>query len=451
MIAETQAKQWFNELILQGERVRRIRAQDEHNLPEENSDWLNSIRHQAKSSLEKMTIPARKDEIWRYSNVDKLFTSQFEMNSESLTAVTDPDVNDHVLKGLDSYQIIIANGCCLSELSNLPEGVTICSLRDALTLQSTSLMTHLGQAAKHKAHIFSALNSALINDGVFIHIGAGITLDKPIEIITINVETESPVMTHPRNLVVMDKGASAILFEHYVSNGEFFYFNNNLTEIVLHDEAQLKHYRIQKESRQSTHMGSIFVSQMAGSDYSNTTFAMGGHWARTDINVDFKGQNANCQLNGLYTVGEQQLIDFHTKVQHSVANCSSQEMFKGILYGKGRAVFDGHIIVHKNAQGTDAHMSNANLLLTRKAEIDTKPQLEIYADDVKCSHGTTVGQLEPEQIFYLRSRGIDESRARQMLCLGFAAEVINTIEIEAIADSMTKQLQEQILYSRTDS
>ncbi|MDX2507002.1 MAG: Fe-S cluster assembly protein SufD [Gammaproteobacteria bacterium] len=453
MISELETRQWFSELLLQGERVP---AKYLHT--ETKSDWMNSIRQQAKSSLGAMKMPSRRDEIWRYSNMDKLFANQFKMPDETSTAVLEPEFNDYNLPGLDSYQIVIINGRCVSDsgvLNGLPEAVTISSLRDVLLGQTTQFATWFGQTAQHQQHVFSALNTALMNDGVFIHIAAGIKLSKPIEIIYLNLETDTPLMIQPRNLVVMDKDASATLIERYLCTngsdsrsehtGESFYFNNNLTEIVLQDNAALSHYRTQEESKQSYHMGSIFISQMAESEYNNTTFATGGHWARTDINVDFKGQSARCNLNGLYTVGEQQLIDFHTRVQHSVPNCCSQENFKGILYGKGRAVFDGHIIVDKDAQGTDAHMSNANLLLTRKAEVDTKPQLEIYADDVKCSHGTTVGQLEPEQIFYLRSRGIEESAAKKMLCQGFAAEVINTIEIQCVADKMTGKLQEQIL------
>lgn len=455
------SKEWINELLSKGV--------SKNSLTESNSDWLNSIRHNAELSIEHMKMPTRKDEIWRYSNLDKIFSQPFKLADKTSGSLPEFNLDAHIIPGLESYQIVIANGCCIPDLDNmsdLPEGVDITGLQDALSLSATPVSTFLGQLAGYEAHIFSVLNTALINDGVFIHIGAGIKLDKPIEIITITTESESSLMIQPRNLLVMEKGASATIIERYISNDQFSdyekndfkkndfksndvnscYFNNNLIEIILHDDAALNHYRIQDESKQAYHMGSIFVSQMTRSEYKHTTYASGGHWARTDIHVDFNGQSAQCQLNGLYSVGKQQLIDFHTKVQHHAPGCLSQERFKGILYGKGgRAVFDGHIIVDKDAQATDAHMSTSNLLLTRNAEIDTKPQLEIYADNVKCSHGATVGQLEAEQIFYLRSRGINESRAKQILCIGFAAEIINTIQIKSLVEIITKQLQEKIL------
>lgn len=435
------SKEWVNGLL--------SKEGSENSLAESNNDWLNSIRHNAELSIAQMKMPTRKDEIWRYSNLDKIFSQPFKLADKTSASLAELNLDDHIIPGLDSYQIIIANGCCIPELSNmsdLPEGVTISSLQDAKSLAAIPVSTFLGQLAGKESHIFSALNTALINEGVFIHIGTGIKLDKPIEIISITTESENSLLLQPRTLLVMEKGASATVVERYISNANHLYFNNNLIEIILQDKAALNHYRIQDESKQAYHMGSVFVSQMTCSEYKHTTYASGGHWARTDIHVDFNGQSAQCHLNGLYSVGQQQLIDFHTKVQHHAPNCLSQERFKGILYGKGgRAVFDGHIIVDKDAQATDAHMSTSNLLLTRNAEIDTKPQLEIYADNVKCSHGASVGQLEAEQIFYLRSRGIDESRAKQMLCLGFAAEIINTIEIESLVEIITKQLQEKIL------
>ncbi len=454
-------REWLNDLL--------SKEGSDNSLTESSNDWLDSIRHNAEVSIAQMKMPTRKDEIWRYSNLDKIFSQPFKLADKTSAFFPELNLDDHIIPGLESYQIVIANGCCISELSNmsdLPEGVTISNLQDARSLSAFPVSTFLGQISGKESHIFSALNTALINEGIFIHIGTGVKLDRPIEIISITTESENSLLLQPRTLLVMEEGAAATVVERYISNANssgfkmntfknneltsndanHLYFNNNLIEIILQDKAALNHYRIQDESKQAYHMGSVFVSQMTCSEYKHTTYASGGHWARTDIHVDFNGQSAQCHLNGLYSVGEQQLIDFHTKVQHHAPDCLSQEHFKGILYGKGgRAVFDGHIIVDKDAQATDAHMSTSNLLLTRNAEIDTKPQLEIYADNVKCSHGASVGQLEAEQIFYLRSRGINESRAKQMLCLGFAAEIINTIEIESLVEIITKQLQEKIL------
>ena len=208
---------------------------------------------------------------------------------------------------------------------------------------------------------------------------------------------------------------------------------------MLGKNATLNHYRMQDESRQAYHLSSVYLSQQGHSHYYGTTLAFGAVWNRTEYHTTFNQAGAECELNGLYMVGDKQLADIHLDVQHSVPDCVSRERFKGVLYGKGRAVFDGHIRVDKQAQHSDAQLNNDNLLLTRDAEIDSKPQLEIFADDVKCSHGTTVGELDVQQIFYLRSRGIDEMSAHRMLCMGFAKEIVETIHVPAIQQhAMTK-------------
>jgi Fe-S cluster assembly protein SufD len=215
---------------------------------------------------------------------------------------------------------------------------------------------------------------------------------------------------------------------------------------LLEDNAALTHYRLQQESPRAYHMHQSFLAQAAHSQYRCTSLAMGGKWARHDLQVRFQAEGADCETNGLYLVGDRQLSDQHLDVMHSSPHNSSRHNYKGILHGAGRAVFDGRILVERNAQKTDAHLSNKNLLLTRNAEVDTKPQLEIYADDVKCSHGTTVGQLEPEQLFYLRSRGIDSSTAIKMLCLGFAGEILETIEQQPV-----REHTERILHGLLDN
>lgn len=427
-------RQWFQSLI----------DKSENQLPFKNINWLKESRSAAKKALIKLPIPQRKLENWRYSNINKLFDIDFEPVPKETAEPHGINIDNYLLDGVDSYRLVINNGHCIDSLSNidgLPEGVKLTSLRQALATDPESLSTWFGHASRDDQEIFTSLNTALVNDGLFVHIAASVKLDKPIEVIYINHSLESSLMIQLRNLLVLENNASATLIERYLSKDQSLYFNNNLTEIVLEESASLKHYRIQDECKQAYHMGSIFLNQKASSVYKDTTISMGGAWARTDFNVDFKDEHAVCHLDGLYMVGDQQLIDCHLNIQHKAPNCASQHTFKGILYGKGRAVFDGLIYVDKLAQGTDAHLSNDNLMLTRKAEVDTKPQLEIYADDVKCSHGTTVGQLEPEQIFYMRSRGIDEDKAHKMLCMGFADEIVNTIEIEALRDYVDDILQ----------
>ena len=240
--------------------------------------------------------------------------------------------------------------------------------------------------------------------------------------------------------LVLEAGAQASLIERYVSLGEALYCTNSVLELSLGRDAVLKHQRIQTESANAFHIAGLYLSLGAGSRYQCVTVGLGAAWARTDLNVRFAGEHAECDLQGLYLAGDRQLMDFHLDVDHRLPQCSSRENFKGILYGKGRAVFDGRVYVAKDAQRTDAAMSNRNLLLSEGAEVDTKPQLEINADDVKCSHGTTVGQIEPEQLFYLRSRGLSAPLARRMLCLGFAGEILDCLTPDALRDQVAEQV-----------
>jgi Fe-S cluster assembly protein SufD len=423
--ANEQSREWFDKLVTSGQ----------DNLPSDQLAWLNEVRQQARQAINTLPVPYRKQEAWRYTSIDKLLKLEFQPANDPFTALQSLDIEDWLLPDLDSYRLVFANGRCVPHLSlndALPKGVRIGSLRAALTTDPELLAIWFGQTADHQQHLFTALNTALVNDGAFIHVEPGVKLDKPIEVLYLSLALEDAVMAHPRNLVILEAGSEATLIERFVSTGQSLYFNNNLSEIILNESASLTHHRVQAESNQAYHLSSLFLSQQKQSHYQGTALALGGAWARTDYQVKFRQEEAVCNLNGLYTVGENQLIDFHLDIDHAVPRCASEENFRGILYGKGRAVFDGRILVDRNAQKSDAHLHNANLLLTRNAEVDTKPQLEIYADDVKCSHGTSVGQLEPEQIYYMRSRGIETTTAQKMLCLGFADEIIDSIDIEPL-------------------
>jgi len=408
--------------------------------------WLMAARTAARQAVAELPVLDRKQEAWRYTSIEALLKQRFRPASaaDDLPVL---DINDYLLPEFDSYRLVFANGRFdpqLSSIKDLPHGVSLGSLRTGLTSDPELLATWFGHTANHTEHVFTAMNAALVNDGVFVHVGSQIELDRPIEVIYLSQVDEDPLLMQPRNLIVLDAGAKATLVERFIGFGQSPYFNNNLTEISVGKRTSLKHYRVQDESRSAYHLSSLYLSQQAQSRYQGVTLAFGGAWARTEYHTTFNQEGAVCELNGLYTVGDKQLTDFHLDVRHSVPACASREQFKGILYGKGRAVFDGRILVEKQAQHSDAQLTNDNLMLTRNAEVDTKPQLEIYADDVKCSHGTTVGQLDPQQVFYLRSRGIDETAARKMLCIGFASEILDSIEVPALRDAATGKLQDTL-------
>jgi Fe-S cluster assembly protein SufD len=426
-------RSWFEQMV----------EQAQAGLPAQDLGWLQQTRARARGTIAELPVPNRKLEAWRYTGIDGLLKNTFQTPAVASDAAQVLDVGAWLEPDYAAYRVVLVNGRCqahASQISGLPKGVTLGSLRAALSTDPELLAAWFGQTARHDEHLFTALNTALINDGLFLHLDRGVVLDRPIEVIYLNAEQEQPLLVQPRNLVVLEAGARATLVERFIGAGEATYFHNGLTELALRRGAALQHYRVQEENRQAYHLSSLFLTQERDSAYRGITLAFGGAWARTDYRAAFKEEGARCDLSGLYTVGDRQLSDFHLDVRHSVPGCASREQFKGILYGKGRAVFDGRILVEKQAQHTDAHLSNDNLLLTRDAEIDTKPQLEIYADDVKCSHGTTVGQLDPQQLFYLRSRGIDAGMARRMLCLGFAGEIIDGIDLPELRDYASRRL-----------
>ncbi|MDX1698758.1 MAG: Fe-S cluster assembly protein SufD, partial [Thiohalobacterales bacterium] len=292
----------------------------------------------------------------------------------------------------------------------------------------------LGKAAGVPAHAFSALNSAAIEDGLFIHVAQGHQPDRPIEVLHLTTAPVDAVVAQSRNLVLLEEGSQATIIERFTCPDGSLYFNNCISEIFLQKEACLEHYRLQDESPAAYHMHSLFIDQQVRSRYRSAGFALGGAWSRAELKIELLGESAVAELDGLYVTGEQQLSDMHLDIHHAVPDCASYTNCKGLLHGRGRAVFDGRIEVRPHAVKSDAQLHNANLLLSRNAEVDTKPQLEIYADDVKCSHGTTVGQLDPAQLFYLRSRGIDEAEARRLLCLGFAGEILERCPITPLRE-----------------
>ena len=442
MKTATDSRQWFTHLLQQGD----------SSAATETHAWLQQARDHASSALHTLPLPDKKQEAWRYTSIEGLLQHEFEPVSADFDALQVEDIDNWLLSDTEAYRLVFANGRCVSALRNfdqLPEGVTIGSLRYALSHDPKSLAIWFGQTANHHEHIFTALNTALINDGVLIHLQRDVVLDRPIEIVHLNLGLDKPQLIQPRNLLVLERGANAQLVERYESTGESVYFYNAVTEIVLEDNAVLNHYRLQQESHRAYHLHQSFLNQAAYSQYRSTYLALGGKWARHDLDVRFQAQGAECDTSGLYLVGDKQLSDQHLNIQHNLPRNASRHTYKSILYGDGRAVFDGRILVEKDAQQTDAHLSNKNLLLSRNAEVDTKPQLEIYADDVKCSHGTTVGQLEPEQLFYLRSRGIDTATAMKMLCLGFAGEILDSIEPAPVREYTERQIH-TVLANATD-
>jgi len=409
------------------------------------------IQHQAMLYVQQHELPQRKIETWHYTALNPLFDYAFASRDEDV-ALHEDDIAHLILGKTEGIRIVLYNGCYQTHLSHIPaiKGLHIEPLKRALVRNDKAVMQHLGTLSGEAKQWFSALNTAMLHDGVVIKIAAQTVIEQPIELLNISLTFDDAHLSQPRNLLLLDTGAEATLIEHYAAIGDTLCFNNSVTEIFLGENVQLTHSRLQNESQHARHLASLYVQQSKASRYSCTTASLGALWSRTEFHIELVGEKADCQLSGFYLAGDQQVSNNHLAVAHRVPNCSSREFFKGIVNGHGRAVFDGTVVVYPDAQHTDAHLNNANLLLSRDAEIDTKPVLEINADDVQCSHGTTVGQIDQSMLFYCRSRGISEAQAQQMICQGFMAEIVERFQWQPLRDHIGVLL-EQRLYPMSHS
>ena len=398
-------------------------------LPGADLDWLKRLRRDAIDRFATTGFPTTRNEDWKYTRVAAIEKRAFRPLYKPCVGLDEDDLAPLLPADLDCHRLVFVNGRYTRQLSrpgSLPEGASVTSMATALADNPAALEACLGRHADTGAHAFTALNTAFLFDGAVLQLGRGCRLDKPLHLLFVSTPQDDMV-SHPRVLIVADEGAEATVIESYASLGDAAYFNNALTEVTLAAGARLHHYRLQQESTKAFHVATIQVSQQRDSLYDSLAVSTGAALSRTDINVDLAAEGAECVLEGLYVGGARQHVDFHTRVDHRVPHGTSRERYKGVLGGRSRGVFNGRVYVHPGAQKTDATQSNANLLLSRDAEIDTKPQLEIYADDVKCAHGATVGQLDEGMVFYLRSRGLDESLARSLLTWGFAREMLDNL------------------------
>jgi Fe-S cluster assembly protein SufD len=398
------------------------------------------LRNQAMESFYEQGIPNRKHEEYKYTRLDLMLKEEFNFSTNK----NSKDEQIEPLKFLaDAHVVIIENGIFIEGLSNLqdlPKGLTICSLVDAVTSNSPVFKKHYAQYADVKSDPFIALNTAMTKDGVFVHVAKNAIIEKPIHIIHISTAFENTII-HPRNLIVVDENAQAKIIESCVKvDSTAKVFSNALTEIVVDKHAIVDHYKIQDENELGYLMNTTQIIQQKQSVFSTHTFTLSGSLVRNNLTVVLDDEHIESHLNGLYLTNENQVVDNHTVVDHRKPNCNSNEFYKGIIDGKSTATFNGKIFVRKDAQKTNAFQSNKNILLSEDGTINTKPQLEIYADDVKCSHGSTTGKLDADSIFYLRARGLSTESAKRLLMHAFASEVVATIKIEALREYVEERI-----------
>lgn len=388
-----------------------------------NSDYLANFKAENLASFSETGFPKTSEEEWRYTRLTALEKQVF--NTISLN--NELDLSDYQLA--DTWTVVFVNGHFSSELSNLnnlPESVILSSI---LQLKPEQLKLYLGQAVNANEHSFISFNNAHFSDGLLLHIPENRVLTKPLQLLHIVSETNSLAVT--RNIIVLDTNAQAQIIETFISLENNNYLTATVNEVFLAEHTELTWYKVQVESESATHFGGTYTQQNNNSRFEHHNIALGALLARNEVHNVLKN-GAECILNGLSVLAKKQHCDHHTRVIHAEPNAISREYYKSIADNRARAVFQGRIIVAEQARKTSSTMNNRNLLLSSDAEIDTKPQLEIYADDVQCSHGVTIGQLSEQSIFYLQSRGIDIESARNILTFAFANEMVDKISIEPL-------------------
>jgi Fe-S cluster assembly protein SufD len=407
-------------------------------------DWFCDKREQAASRFASLGFPHKRQEAWRYSEVDRLLKQSFEINDQP-QVFDESAVRAEFLCEPVCARMVFVDGIYQPEHSTCDSrGIGISGLRASMALSDSEGVKSLASLSGLGEDGFTAMNLASAHDGAVIHITRSQPEGRPIELLHLLTKSAEGRALRSRNLVVVGPGVSVNLIERYLSLDEVTCLNNIVSEITLAEGARLNHQRVQMDSLKSYHLSDVYLDLNADACYAGAYASVGAAWSRVSIHNRFSAQNALCELDGLYMAGDGQLTDFHLDVNHSLPNCSSRENFRGILHGAGKAVFDGSIQVAKGAQKSEAHLHNANLILSKNAEIDTKPELKILADDVQCSHGTTIGQLDPDAVFYLRSRGLSESEARNLLSLGFASEIVDRFQSETIRVELEALIKQRL-------
>ena len=408
--------------------------------------WLKERREQAAKRFEHVGYPTTRNEDWRFTNVSPIADAKLVLAEGSFARAA--ALVDSV-KFPGALRLAIVNGqfaAGLSDLSALPKGVRIAGLRDGARDGADGLEQHLAKVFNIDAHPFAALNTAHLDDGVAIFIASGAVIETPIHIVVVtgsDLPSEAlakggskTVVAHPRVLVVAGANSQVRIAQTFVGAPGQIYFNNAVAEVVVNDGAIVDYYTDQRESEQAFHVANIQAHVSAKGVFASHAFAIGARSQRHDIGIALKGEGADCTMNGVYLADGERLMDTHTSLDHAMPHCTSHELYKGILAGKAKAVFNGRIIVRIDAQKTDAKQTNRALLLSDEATINSNPQLEIFADDVKCTHGAAVGQLDEEAMFYLQARGLSRIEARDMLLHAFAGEVLEGLKIPALREQV---------------
>jgi Fe-S cluster assembly protein SufD len=408
---------------------------------------LSQLKNESKEKLSNMTFPTLKTEEWKYTNLKSLLNSEFKHSTQlEEVVITSNDVDKLKFKNFDNYLLVFVNGVLKKEFSNFEElknEVFVSTISDAMVEREEIISKYIYKIAVDKT-AFDYLNLSSFSDGLFIQIPDNKILDKPIQMLNITGNKGNMTYTPSRNLIIAGKNSETSIVQNYVGIEGEQYFNTIASEIFVDQNALLNIYKVELENEDSCHFDKTDVLQKRDSKFNHFNFTFGGKLVRNDINTELSDENIECTLNGLYIGNDNQHIDNSTFINHAKPHCLSNELYKGILDDHSRGVFNGKILVERDAQLTNAYQNNNTILLSDDATIDTKPQLEIFADDVKCSHGATVGQLDESAMFYILSRGIPREKAKSMLITAFAESVVEGVKIEPLRDELNNLIFEHL-------
>ena len=406
--------------------------------------WLNELRQAGISSFAALGFPSTKNEDWKYTNLEPIASRHFVQDGREVKNVSVATLLAEAFADGACPRLIFVNGIYAPQLCSardLPDGARVESLASLLKRDDGLLSTQLGRHASYRRQPLVALNTAFVGDGAVVVIPPGCHLARPIYLIYASSAGAEQLVSHPRTLIFLGAGSEARIVESYIGINGGTYFCNPVTELICQTDSRADHYRLQREGEAAFHTGTLEATLERGAHLTAHAVTLSGSLVRNDVHVSLNGEGAECVLNGLYLAGGHQHVDNSTAIEHVKPHASSFELYKGILDGAAHGVFNGKIVVHKDAQKSDARQVNKNLLLSENAVVNTKPQLEIYADDVKCSHGSTIGQIDADALFYLRSRGLGLDEARSLLSFAFAADVVGRIKI----DSLRQRLDDYVM------
>jgi Fe-S cluster assembly protein SufD len=413
----------------------------------EDPRWLEKLRETALARFFETGFPTTRDEDWRFTNVSAIARTPFRRAGNKPTELSPADLAAWKIT-TSTAQLVFVDGqfvAGLSALDGLTKGLTVSGLKHQIRRHPEVVEAHLGRYVDIHRDPFPALNTAFAEDGAYVHIARGTVVSAPIHLLFVSTTRDTPEMTHPRNLVVVEDEGQVTVIEEYISLGSGSVLSNGVTELVAGESANVRHHMIVREQQEAFHISTLRIEQARSATVSSHSLLLGGGLVRNNVHPVLRGEGGECLINGLFVGNGHQHLDNYMLVEHAGPHSSSRQFYNGILDEHAHGVFHGRIVVHKDAQKTDAKQTNRNLLLSDDAQVDTKPQLEIYADDVKCTHGATIGQIDENSLFYLQSRGIDRVAARRLLLSAFASECLARMKADAARDHAEQLIHTYLL------